>query len=342
VEIGVGLDQGLGLSWDQHRELAQEATRLGYSSVWTNSGLAKDPFQVCATWTLASAQVAPGGLTSGISVIPVPLWNVPSLAAISASTADMTGGRFVLGVGSGSIYSAAYRRMYGLAEQPPIALMRDWLTVLRGLLNGETVTYAGKTINIEGVKLGLKPPRVPIYVGALGRQMLRLTGKLADGAALNWCNPAAIAWSREWVAEGAREAGRDPSQVVMHEYIRISVDEDEDAARRAYTRALLPYAMARPGANKEHGYRGHFARMGFDEALNELEARRDRGVDEAELVEAFPRELLKTVGYYGRAAGAREHFLSLAEGLDVAIVRVVPSRPGIEAVLDVMRACRPG
>ena len=138
-----------------------------------------------------------------------------------------------------------------------------------------------------------------------------------------------------------RRAGRDPSEIQLHEYIRICVDEDEDAARLAYTRAILGYALARPGASKEHGYRGHFARMGFDEALTELEARREHGAPQDEIVEAFPRDLLKLVGYYGSAAGAAVAFRRLAEGLDIAVVRVVPSRPGPEAVEAVMRACRP-
>ena len=44
-----------------------------------------------------------------------------------------------------------------------------------------------------------------------------------------------------------RRAGRDPGQVNIMQYIRICVDEDEDVARRAYTKATLGYAMAQPG-----------------------------------------------------------------------------------------------
>ena len=114
----------------------------------------------------------------------------------------------------------------------------------------------------------------------------------------------------------------------MIEYIRICVDDDVDAARRAYTKALMGYALAPPGANKALGYRGHFARMGFDEALTELEDRRDRGASEEELIDAFPVELAKLVGYFGPASGAAAAFRRLAEGLDTAIVRVVRRPPG--------------
>ena len=98
--------------------------------------------------------------------------------------------------------------------------------------------------------------------------------------------------SRSPRARGAPGATR--ADVKMIEYIRICVDDDEDAARRAFVRALMGYAMARPGVSKALGYRGHFGRMGFDEALNELEERRDRGASDDELVDAFPLELAPT------------------------------------------------
>jgi alkanesulfonate monooxygenase SsuD/methylene tetrahydromethanopterin reductase-like flavin-dependent oxidoreductase (luciferase family) len=234
------------------------------------------------------------------------------------------------------------QRAYGQPAYPPIALMRDYLTTIRRLLAGERVDHAGPTVTLRGVQLGFRPPHVPVYLGALGPQMLRLAGEVADGACLNWCTPEQIAWSRRRIAEGTKRAGRDAAGVRVVEYIRICVDEDADAARRAFARAVLGYALARPGASKEQGYRAHFARMGFDAALSELEARREQGASEAELADAFPAELLLRVGYFGAASGASAAFRRLAEGLDVAIVRVVPVRPGPEAALAAMRACQPG
>src|SRR5687768_2340365 len=109
MEIGIGLDQGLGLSFAQHRELAREAARLGYASAWTPSGVAQDAFQICGQWWTASAGMAGGGLTTGISVVPVPIWSAPTLAATAGTLGELTGGRFILGIGSGSIHNAEYR-----------------------------------------------------------------------------------------------------------------------------------------------------------------------------------------------------------------------------------------
>jgi alkanesulfonate monooxygenase SsuD/methylene tetrahydromethanopterin reductase-like flavin-dependent oxidoreductase (luciferase family) len=342
VEIGLALDRNLGLSFDDHRVLAREAAALGFTSLWTNAGHEQDPFQVCATWWEASAEVAPGGVTVGISVVPVPLWTPYALAAGAATLATRTGGRFVLGLGSGDIHSADYRRTYGLPPHRPLALMRDWLTVLRGLLSGLPVTHEGPTLSVHGVSLGLTPPPVPLIVGALGPNMVQLAGELSDGLAPNWCAEEHLAWMREQLAIGARRVGRDPSALRIFQYIRVSVDDhDADAARRALARATLRYAFGRSNAPKDQGYRGHFGRMGFEAKIGELEARRDAGATMPELIEAFPRSLMLEVGYFGAADGAAAAFRRLASGLDVAILRVVPSGPGLDRIRAVMRACRP-
>lgn len=341
MEIGIGIDPTARLSFAQHREIAREAVHAGYTSVWTPAGVGQDAFQVCAQWWQASAEVLDGGLTTGISVVPVPIWSAPALATAAATLSTLSNGRFILGIGSGSIHSGDYRRSFGLRPLPPLAMMRDYLVTLRQLLAGAQVEYDGPAVSLHGVRLGYQPPPVPVYLGALGPRMLQLAGETAAGAALNWCTPEQIAWSREQVALGAHRAGRDPSGIAVVEYIRVCVDDDVEVARRAFTRAVLGYALARPGASNDYGYRAHFARMGFDAALTDLEERRARGASEDEIVEAFPRELLRLVGYYGAPAGAASAFRRLATGLDTAIVRVVPARPGPAAVSAVLQACRP-
>jgi hypothetical protein len=75
--------------------------------------------------------------------------------------------------------------------------------------------------------------------------------------------------------------------------------------------------------------------------LKELEARRDAGASPDEIADAFPPDLLHQIGYYGPADRAASEFRRVAEGLDVAVVRIVGSRPGMEAARAVMEACRP-
>jgi alkanesulfonate monooxygenase SsuD/methylene tetrahydromethanopterin reductase-like flavin-dependent oxidoreductase (luciferase family) len=343
MDYGIGIDASLGLTFDEQRTLVAEAARAGYASAWTPSGPAtRDGFQVCAQWSVATAGIVDGGLPVGVAVIPVPVWTVPSLAQQAGTLSEITGGRFTLGLGTGGVYGAAYRDTFGVAATPVIRLMREYVTALRGLLNGESVTIDGSAVRLQGLKITGRPLPVPISLAALGPQMLRLAGELADAVSLNWTPPSVRSWVREQVAVGAARANRDPATVRITEYIRVCIDEDEQSARRAFVRALMGYALARPGASKEAAYRGHFARVGYDAALTRIEDRRDAGAPEDELIDMFPEELLHEVGYYGPASGAPAALERLSAGLDLAIVRIVGVRPGIEAARAVLTACQPG
>jgi len=245
------------------------------------------------------------GLETGISVLPLQRWNAARLVTATKTALERTAGKFVLGVGSGNVTST------------PIRAMRDLASSLRPSLAD-----------------------APIYLAALGPQMLRLAGERYDGVALNWCSPDQTIWSRERVAAGALRAGRDPRDVRVHQYIRVCVDPDVAAARRALARMVLAYAMSRPGADPAMGYRGHFARMGFDEALREIEAMRDRGASEDALADQLPDELLARVGWWGRPEDAAAGFESLTAGLDVAVVRVVAAKNNdADCVRLAMRSC---
>jgi alkanesulfonate monooxygenase SsuD/methylene tetrahydromethanopterin reductase-like flavin-dependent oxidoreductase (luciferase family) len=343
VEIGLGLDASLRLDWDQQAELSREAARLGYTSLWTPEGTGEDSFLVCAQRWSASREVVPGGLTTGIAVSPAGIRTPLGFAMSAGTVSQLTGGHFILGIGTGGAYTPQYRRMFGLRERSSLRMMRDYLTTIGALVSGQSVEHEGRSHTLRGVRLGIAPPpRTPVYLGALGPEMLRLGGEIADGICLNWCSAEQIPWSRERIAEGARAAGRDPASVQVVEYIRICVDDDEATARRAFTRAVMGYAMGRgtPGG-RPMGYRAHFERMGFADALAKLDEMRASGAPPQELVDAFPEAMLRAVGYYGPAAGAASAFRKLAEGLDVAIVRVVAARPGIDSVRAVMEACRP-
>ena len=340
--IGVGLDSRLGLPFGQLRAAAREAERLGFESLWTPAGGVPDSFHICAAWSQDTS------LRTGISVVPAPrMWTPLSLAAQAATVVQLSSGRFVLGLGTGG-YGPAFWESVGLPDRP-IAVMREYVTEVRGLLAGQQVTAGGASgISLAGpgwprtATLGLTDlPPAPVYLAALGPQMLRLAGETADGALLNWATPERIAASRVRIDEGAARAGRDPGSVPMTMYIRVCVDDDAAAARQVFGTQVLGYALGRPGVPESAGYRGLFAQMGFDAELTELERRRDRGAALADLVAAAPDEMLHAVGYYGPAAAAPAAFAQLSAGLDEAMVRIITARPGLEPVVETMEALTP-
>jgi alkanesulfonate monooxygenase SsuD/methylene tetrahydromethanopterin reductase-like flavin-dependent oxidoreductase (luciferase family) len=345
--IGVGLDARLGLPFDQLRAAAREAARLGFESVWTPAGGVPDSFHVCSAWSQDT------GLRTGISVVPAArMWTPLALAAQAATLAQLSNGRFVLGLGTGG-YGPGFWASVGLPDRP-IAVMREYVTEVRGLLAGQQVT-AGPILARTGAEpgapgwptnasLGLASgtqEQAPVYLAALGPQMLRLAGETADGALLNWATPERIALSRERIDAGAARAGRDPGTVPMTMYIRVCIDDDVAAARQAFGAQVLGYAMGHSGIPKTAGYRGLFGQMGFDAELTELEQRRDQGAKMPELVNNASDEMLQAVGYYGPAAPAPAAFARLSAGLDEAIVRVITARPGLEPAAQAMAALTP-
>jgi alkanesulfonate monooxygenase SsuD/methylene tetrahydromethanopterin reductase-like flavin-dependent oxidoreductase (luciferase family) len=345
MDIGVGLDANLNLTFEEQAALSKEAARLGYTSIWTPEGSGHDSFQLCAQRWAASREVVPEGLSTGIGVSPV-MYRTPVAFAMSGGTlSQLTGGKFIMGIGAGGAYRPRARRALGLPDFSALALMRDYLAITRALVAGEQVDYEGKVMTLKGTRLGIDPPpQTPVYLGALGPKMLHLAGEMADGACLNWCSPEQIAWSRERIAEGARQAGRDPSEINVTEYIRMCVDDDVQLARRRLALATMHYALGAtiPTAReRQFGYRAHFERMGFTQELAKLDEMRQRGASADEVADAFPLEILQTVAYCGPADGAASAFKRLARGLNTAIVRVVAARPGVQSVQAVMEACRP-
>ena len=314
---------------------------MGFESLWTPAGGVPDSFHVCAAWMRDTA------LRTGISVVPaVRMWTPLGLAAQAATLAQLSSGRFVLGLGTGG-YGPEFWASVGLANRP-IAVMREYVAGVRALLAGEEVTAGRDAVGLgspgwpRSASLGVTDlPPAPVYLAALGPQMLRLAGEVADGALLNWATPARIAVSRARVDEGIARAGREPGSVPMTMYIRVCIDDDVAAARQALGAQVLGYAMGPPGVPQDAGYRGLFAQMGFDEELSELEERRDKGAALPELVAAAPDDMLQAVGYYGPAAAAAAAFARLSDGLDEAIVRVITARPGLEPVREAMAALTP-
>jgi alkanesulfonate monooxygenase SsuD/methylene tetrahydromethanopterin reductase-like flavin-dependent oxidoreductase (luciferase family) len=171
----------------------------------------------------------------------------------------------------------------------------------------------------------LLPDGPPIHLAALGPLMLKVAAEEADGAALNWCSHDQVLWSRRLVEEAAAKLGR-PTPVIG-QYIRTAVDPDAALARATLGTAARRYALI------SRSYRSHFVRKGFADELRRLES------DEtAEPSQSF----LASSGAAGAPGEVRPHFEHLAEGLDIAIVRVLVTRPGdAESARLVLEECRP-
>lgn len=163
-----------------HRRWYELVAELGYSDVWTGEANGADGFTPLAL----AAAVAPT-LRLGTAVVPV-YTRGPGLLAMQAATmAELAPGRFALGVGTSS--DVIVERWNAIPFAEPYRRVRDTVRFLRRALAGEKVDEEYETFTVRGFRLG-RPPQEPppIYVAALRPGMLRLAGREADGAIINW------------------------------------------------------------------------------------------------------------------------------------------------------------
>jgi 5,10-methylenetetrahydromethanopterin reductase len=213
-------------------ELAKAAETAGLSSVW----FAENPFTRGALPAMAACAAVTTRIGIGIGVFN-PYNRHPTLMAMEFAALDeLARGRAVLGIGSG--IAGAVSRM-GIANDRPIAALRDAVHIVRAMLAGERVTYRGRVFAVDGVRLGFPPPRrdPPIYLAAMNPQSLRLCGRIADGLIIS--NMTAPGYSRQAVAivrEAAAAAGRPPPGIVQ--YVPCVARPERSEARRIVKEAV--------------------------------------------------------------------------------------------------------
>jgi probable F420-dependent oxidoreductase len=200
----------------EHMGWFERLDELGYSDVWTGEANGADGFT-----PLALAAVASPRLRLGTAVVPV-YTRGPGLLAMQAATmAELAPGRFALGVGSSS--DVIVERWNATPFVDPYQRVRDTVRFLRQALTGEKVDAEYETFTVRGFRLGRRLEQAPpIYVAALRPGMLRLAGREADGAILNWL-------SADDVETVVTEVG--PGKAVV---ARIFVCPTEDADRARY------------------------------------------------------------------------------------------------------------
>src|ERR687887_2601179 len=157
-------------------ELAEAA---GFPSVWMPNIRGFDALTVLA---LAGARTR--SIQLGTGVVPTYPRHPAALAQQALTVQVATGGRLALGIGLS--HRVTMEQGLGLDWSHPIRHMREYLTCLRGLLAGEAVQFEGEEFHVASYRLdvpGASPP--PILVAALGPQMLKLAGRLADGT-ITW------------------------------------------------------------------------------------------------------------------------------------------------------------
>ena len=211
----------------------EEAEARGFASAWIPSVRSYD-----ALTMIALAGRLTGRIELATFVIPTYPRHPSSLAEQALTTQAATGGRLTLGIGLSHRVSMA---RLGFEWDRPVRHLREYLNCLTPLLRGEPVTFAGEEFTLDEAQITV--PNVPppsVLVAALGPQLLRLTGRLADGTAIWMGGPRYIAeHAVPTITAAAREAGRPAPRIVAG--LPICVTSSADAVRERANRAFARY-----------------------------------------------------------------------------------------------------
>jgi len=275
----LGLNLGYwGAGGSDGVELAQEAERLGFDSVWTAEAYGSDALTPL-TWV--------GALTSkiklGTGILQMPA-RTPANTAMSAATLDMlSGGRVLLGLGlSGpQVVEGWHGQPYG----KPLTRTREYVEIVRRILAREKpLDFQGEEYQIpipggtglgKPLKLILHPlrPRIPIYLAAIGPKNIELAGEIADG----WL-PVFLAPEKESAYLQPLDAGLAKRQQPLDfdppfdiaPTVMVMLGDDVDLCR-AMIKPMLALYIGGMGAKGRNFYNDLVCRYGYEGPAHDIQ-----------------------------------------------------------------------
>ncbi|MCH8052090.1 MAG: LLM class flavin-dependent oxidoreductase [Chloroflexi bacterium] len=228
-------------------KLAADAEAAGFGALWT-SEMFHDPFSPLAAAATGTSRI---GLGTSIALAFV---RSPWVLALTALDLDaMSGGRFVLGLGTG--LKRINERWHGIAYGKPTPHIREVVQLVRLITErahgGEPIKFSGQfyTLDIQGWRRPQPPvrERIPIYLAGVREGMIRAAASVADG--LLGHPIYSLRWTKEVVipalARGLKEAGREREGFELCLAVCCAVDSDVGRARRAAAATIAFYATVK-------------------------------------------------------------------------------------------------
>jgi alkanesulfonate monooxygenase SsuD/methylene tetrahydromethanopterin reductase-like flavin-dependent oxidoreductase (luciferase family) len=295
VRIGIQLPEvEREVRWPEYLAMAQAAEEVGFDSIWLgdhllyrdgDDGRDRGPWDA---WTLMAALSAGTQRVQLGPLVACTAFHPPGLIArMAAALAEVSGGRFVLGLGAG--WNEDEFRAFGLPYDHRVSRFEESFTIIRRLLAGERVTLDGRYYQADDAVLRPAPPEPPrLMIGSNGPRMLSIAlphveawntwyedfGNSAEGfAALS-----------DRISEAARLAGRDPSEIERSACVYVALD-GADAGR-----ASTPEAPPLSGSpDRLASSLSEFAEAGADEAILVVNPITERSIRELGAVLALVR-----------------------------------------------------
>jgi F420-dependent oxidoreductase-like protein len=249
-----------------------EADRLGAHSVWVPEAWGQDALTPLGYLAARTSRI---GLGSGIVQIGA---RTPANLAMSAlSLQALSGGRFLLGVGTSG--PQVMEGWHGVRFPSPLSATRETVEIVRRVAAGEKLEHHGKVFELplpdgpgRPIRSMLPPAPVPVYIAALGPKNLALTGEIADGWIGNAFLPEHADAFLPFLEEGVARAGGGRTLGDLDLLIPVAVeftdDVDEAAGRHARGYAFTIGAM---GSKDSNFYNAAFTRQGFGDDVSAVQ-----------------------------------------------------------------------
>jgi probable F420-dependent oxidoreductase len=225
LKVGIQLPEvEREVRWSELLDMTRAIEDLGFDAVWVGEHLLyrwedRPPRGPWEAWTLLAAIAAS---TSRIELGPLVActsFHNPALLAKQAATIDeLSGGRFVLGLGAG--WNETEFRAFGYPFDHRVDRFEEAFTIIRTLLREGAIDFDGRWYQARDCELlprGPRPAGPPLMVGSNGPRMLRMTMPYVDSWN-TWFNgidnrPEGVPALRATVDEACRDVGRDPAEV---------------------------------------------------------------------------------------------------------------------------------
>lgn len=312
-------------------DLVVLAESLGYESAWIAEGHGGDQFALLAACAMRTSRIR-----LGTSISSVFVRSAPTIAMAASCLADLSDGRFILGLGSS--HKAQVEPEHGVVYTKPLTRTRETVAIVRQLIRDGHVQFDGQTIRIENFDLWYTPRQrtVPVYLSAVFAKGIALCGEIADGIILTRSTLKTAESVREQLATAARGVRRDPARIELTTLLPTSVAKTRAAALAALRPGLAFYAGFFPRYNRmmaEHGFAAEAA------AIAEAWQRGDHPAAERAVSDA----MIDATSIAGTAEQCRARLAAYRQsGMDLPIISPFARGPDARARFEAaIRACAP-
>ena len=216
--------------------------------------------------------VATRTIKLGTAISSVFVRSAPTIAMAAATVDCLSGGRFILGLGSS--HRVQVEGEHGIPFVQPVQRLRETVEIVRAILREGTVSFQGRAIGIERFDLWFTPGRreIPVFVAALFAPLLEACGEMANGVILTWSTLDAARRAAVPVTRGTHRAGRRPGKVEIVSLLPCYVAASRAEARDQMRPSVALYAGFFPRYNRL------LAESGFPDAARTIKREWDTGI----------------------------------------------------------------